>query len=264
MEDEAVGIEIPVGNNGSCEVVYGDEYERLDSRYEEGSELEEQERERIFGTAARVLGQCPSPYGPPAHRTGLALGKVQSGKTMSYIALSALAFDSGYRVVVALVGRTKALAEQNKARFDRELIGIRPSPRIATFHNPDTHHETEIQAVLESDNLVLITLLKTQVRLGKVAEIFFLCGPQPLPGPHNRRRGRPGIAQHEETQGGAVRRPRAYTAVARSPSAPCVCRLHCDAPSEHTDRHHRRALAGVLRAGGAGQGLHWRCHLFRA
>lgn len=172
MEDEAVGIEIPVGNNGSCEVVYGDEYERLDSRYEEGGELEEQERERIFGTAARVLGQCPSPYGPPAHRTGLALGKVQSGKTMSYIALSALAFDSGYRVVVVLAGRTKALAEQNKARFDRELIGIRPSPRIATFHNPDTHHETEIQAVLESDNLVLITLLKTQVRLGKVAEIF--------------------------------------------------------------------------------------------
>jgi hypothetical protein len=172
MKDEAVGIEIPAGDNGLCTVVYGDEYERLSSRYEESGEFEEQERERIFSTAAWVLGQCPNPYGPPARRTGLALGKVQSGKTMSYITLSALAFDSGYRIVIVLAGRTKALAEQNKARFDRELIGIRPAPRIATFHNPDTHRETEIQAVLETDNLVLITLLKTQSRLGKVAEMF--------------------------------------------------------------------------------------------
>ena len=172
MEGETVGIEIPDGNDGMCTVVYGDEYERLSVRYEESGELEEQERERIFGTAARVLGQCPDPYGPPARRTGLALGKVQSGKTMSYITLSALAFDSGYRIVIVLAGRTKALAEQNKARFDRELIGVRNSPRIATFHNPDTHRETEIQAVLETDNLVLITLLKTQSRIAKVAEIF--------------------------------------------------------------------------------------------
>jgi hypothetical protein len=172
MEGDAVGIEIPGGPDELCTVVYGDEYERLSARYEESGEIEEQDRERVFGTAARVLGQCPDPHGPPARRTGLALGKVQSGKTMSYITLSALAFDSGYRVVIVLAGRTKALAEQNKARFDRELIGVRSAPRIATFHNPDTHRETEIQAVLETDNLVLITLLKTQSRIGKIAEMF--------------------------------------------------------------------------------------------
>lgn len=172
--DEAVGIDVSTSPNGLCTVVYGDKYELLSARYEEESRgLEERERERIFGTAGQILGQCPDPYGPPNRRTGLALGKVQSGKTMSYITLAALAFDSGYRVVIVLAGRTRPLADQNKARFDEDLLDGRSVPKIATFHNPNARRdETEIQAVLESDKLVLITLLKNQSRIAEVRDLF--------------------------------------------------------------------------------------------
>jgi hypothetical protein len=174
MDGEAVGIEIPESRDGLCTVVYGDKYELLRARYEEESrDLAEDERDRIFRTAEQVLGQCPDPYGPPARRTGLALGKVQSGKTMSYITLSALAFDSGYRVVIVLAGRTKPLAAQNMGRFEEELIDGRSVPKIATFHNPNAQRdEAEIQSVLESDKLVLITLLKNQSRIAEVRDLF--------------------------------------------------------------------------------------------
>lgn len=172
--DEAVGIDISASTGRSCTVFYGDKYELLSARYEdEGRGLEARERDRIFGTAEQILGQCPDPYGPPASRTGLALGKVQSGKTMSYITLSALAFDSGYRVVIVLAGRTKPLADQNKRRFDEDLLDGRSVPRVATFHNPNARRdEAEIQSVLESGKLVLITLLKNQSRAAEVRDIF--------------------------------------------------------------------------------------------
>lgn len=172
--DEAVGIDMSSDTSGSCTVVYGDKYELLSARYEDDSRLlDSRERDRIFATAEQILGQCPDPHGPPARKTGLALGKVQSGKTMSYITLSALAFDSGYRVVIVLAGRTKPLADQNKGRFDEDLLDGRSVPRVATFHNPNARRdETEIQSVLESGKLVLITLLKNQSRAAEVKAIF--------------------------------------------------------------------------------------------
>lgn len=171
---EAVGIDVSANAGGSCTVVYGEKYELLSARYEEESRLlDTRERDRIFATAEQILGQCPDPHGPPARKTGLALGKVQSGKTMSYITLSALAFDSGYRVVIVLAGRTKPLADQNKGRFDEDLLDGRSVPRVATFHNPNAQRdEAEIQSVLESGKLVLITLLKNQARVAGVKDIF--------------------------------------------------------------------------------------------
>jgi hypothetical protein len=173
MHAEAVGIDIVPGSGRLCSVVLGEEHDLLDRRYaEEGRGISEEDRARIFDTAARILGQCPDPNGPPSRTTGLALGKVQSGKTMSYIALTALAFDSGYRVVIVLAGRTNALAAQNKARFEEDLLRNRSTLKIASYHNPNPTRQHVIQSVLENDGLVLITVLKHQRRIADVHDIF--------------------------------------------------------------------------------------------
>lgn len=173
MEDRAAGFD-PADESGlTCSVALGDEYTRLYSRYGEGGHgLDDSERGRVFGTAAEVLGQCPNPEGPSNSRTGLAIGKVQSGKTLSYIALTALAFDSGYRVVVVLAGRTRTLAQQNSDRIQDDLLGDRPGRKIAAFHNPDAADEPSIRRVLERGRLILITLLKNQQRIGRVRDMF--------------------------------------------------------------------------------------------
>ena len=51
----------------------------------------------------------------------LALGYVQSGKTTSITALAAAAADDGYQVIVALLGSTNLLLDQNKQRLEGSL-----------------------------------------------------------------------------------------------------------------------------------------------
>lgn len=54
--------------------------------------------------------------------TGLVLGYVQSGKTTNIIGLAAAAADAGYRVVIAFLGSTNLLVDQNGKRIRDALI----------------------------------------------------------------------------------------------------------------------------------------------
>lgn len=52
---------------------------------------------------------------------GMLLGKIQSGKTRTFIGVIALAFDSGYDICVVFTKGTKALAEQTYKRLQDEF-----------------------------------------------------------------------------------------------------------------------------------------------
>src|SRR3990172_6859353 len=53
--------------------------------------------------AATILGKCIPPHGgAPDSTTGLVLGYVQSGKTLSFTAVAALARDNGYPMVIVI------------------------------------------------------------------------------------------------------------------------------------------------------------------
>ena len=56
----------------------------------------------------------------------LALGYVQSGKTMSFTGLTALALDNNYKMVVYLAGVTNNLLEQTADRLQKDLIKEHP------------------------------------------------------------------------------------------------------------------------------------------
>ena len=71
-----------------------------------------------------ILAHCNAhdAYNNP-ETTHLVVGYVQSGKTMSFTALSALAKDNGYRLIVYLAGTKKNLVEQTTDRLIKDLIG---------------------------------------------------------------------------------------------------------------------------------------------
>lgn len=73
--------------------------------------------------ARRILANALPPLPVPAQRTGLVVGYVQSGKTVSMTTVSALAFDNGIRVVIAFSGITRTLQGQSWGRFERDLRG---------------------------------------------------------------------------------------------------------------------------------------------
>ncbi len=56
-----------------------------------------------------------------ANRPGILLGKVQSGKTRTFIGVMALCFDNNYDIVVVLTKGTKALAKQTLKRLRNEF-----------------------------------------------------------------------------------------------------------------------------------------------
>ena len=132
--------------------------------------LPEKERTKLWASAEAILNSKVD----LDTRTGLALGYVQSGKTTQMIALTASAFDAGYRVVVALLGSTNLLLDQNENRF-RESLNIdgRNDFRWITMMNPKGKSDkTKIVENLSKDRIILISVLKHALRINNLAEIL--------------------------------------------------------------------------------------------
>ena len=139
----------------------GEEIQRLRSRYQ--GRVDDDEWDDVVQTAASILGQCPNPTDKDRRVTGLALGKVQSGKTLSYTSLIALAIDNGYRLTVVLAGTKNPLLEQNYTRLYNDLEA-RP-PNLTPFRNPIPQDADVIRSVLHGGGHALIVVLKHSKRL---------------------------------------------------------------------------------------------------
>src|SRR4051812_6359628 len=59
---------------------------------------------RLKAEALTILSRCVPPTEAEGEETGLAIGYVQSGKTMSFTTVAALARDNGYRLVIVITG----------------------------------------------------------------------------------------------------------------------------------------------------------------
>ena len=141
--------------------VDGEGIRRLRSRYQE--RVGDDEWDDVVETAASILGRCPTPTDDDRRVTGLALGKVQSGKTLSYTSLIALAIDNGYRVTVVLAGTKNPLLEQNFTRLYNDLEAGRPN--LTPFRNPMAQDAEVIRSVLHGGGHALIVVLKNRKRL---------------------------------------------------------------------------------------------------
>ena len=63
----------------------------------------------------------------------MMLGKIQSGKTRSFIGVISLAFDNGYDLAVVLTKNSNALAKQTTARMKKEFYDFRDDDIIEIF-----------------------------------------------------------------------------------------------------------------------------------
>ncbi len=132
--------------------------------------VEEDEWDSIVSTASKILGQCPRPDATAGRATGLALGKIQSGKTLSYTTLVALAIDNGYRVTVVLAGTKNPLKEQIYARLNHDLAEERPT--VTPFENPAPADFGVVQSVLQTGRHALIVVLKQRMRIDNVTGLL--------------------------------------------------------------------------------------------
>lgn len=132
---------------------------------------------RLLREAVSTLARCTPPAGPQGQETGLIIGYVQSGKTMSFTTVSALARDNGYRLVIVATGLTVNLYQQSRDRLERDLrINERSDRKWLFLANPrDTQHvRHSIAMALEGDDddipglgqqTVLIAVMKNGTHL---------------------------------------------------------------------------------------------------
>ena len=98
-------------------------------------------RRAVRESTIRILRECisPVPDSDEANSTGLVVGYVQSGKTLSFTSVAAAAHDNGFRCVAVIAGSSLNLADQNKDRLAKDLdIGANFRRPWHRAHNPTT------------------------------------------------------------------------------------------------------------------------------
>ena len=82
----------------------------------ESLNITQEGKETIISEASEIFSRCKYP-GDTGSRTNIAVGYVQSGKTMSFTVLSALAADNGVKIIIYLTGTKTNLQLQTYRRL---------------------------------------------------------------------------------------------------------------------------------------------------
>lgn len=145
------------------------EVDRLDTIL--STSIDDDTRVGIWEAAASILDQgLDGDQSAPA--TVLALGYVQSGKTTSITALAALAADRGYQVIVALLGSTNLLLDQNRARLEGSL-GVSSRNDYVWISEPSPATDAagkRLRSYVDMGRTCLVPVLKHAGRISAVAK----------------------------------------------------------------------------------------------
>lgn len=123
-----------------------------------------------------ILARC-NPHDAVSNKetTHLVVGYVQSGKTMSFTGLTALALDNHYRVIVYLAGSKTNLLEQTSKRLKKDLIGKGVNNRdfYKIHKDPKIDDVDQIVGNLYLDGtILLIPILKHYKHINDLTSIF--------------------------------------------------------------------------------------------
>jgi len=136
--------------------------------------LDSDSSERIVSEATNILSKCSPPQLSGESTTGLVLGYVQSGKTLSFTAVAALARDNSYPMIIVITGISNPLLDQSTQRLEQDLR-LQNNRKWRLFRNPKPDDRQSISDVLADwrnnrlpdhrRKTVLITVLKSTSNL---------------------------------------------------------------------------------------------------
>ena len=131
--------------------------------------------DQILQNAAKTLGYCPNPEKDDiCQRTGIVIGKVQSGKTSNFISLTALAFDNGYDIVVVLGGTKKPLVKQNRERIVEYFGDDNDVVVLDTTDYRDQLNEKSIKQFTQiMGKKIIVVALKNTTQIDFIANNMF-------------------------------------------------------------------------------------------
>lgn len=141
-------------------------------------------REEVVQAAAGILSQGQDPRAAEGNRTGLVVGYVQSGKTLSFTTVVALARDNAIPLVIVIAGTSEPLFNQTRDRLSEELCidddDIPPS--WMHISNPELANEGIVsqifrnwrdpEVIQEHPATLLMTVMKQHQRLKNLNDLL--------------------------------------------------------------------------------------------
>ena len=106
----------------------------------------------IIEEARRVLRRCVGPDSRQSQDVGLVTGYVQSGKTLNFTTVCALARDNGFPLIIVRTGTSTNLLDQSNNRLQRDLRLLTRPDRKWLHVAIDTRSQLPSQRI--SDTLV--------------------------------------------------------------------------------------------------------------
>lgn len=143
--------------------------------------------EKVLNESVEIIARCVPPSARDEQRTGIVIGYVQSGKTLSFTAVTALARDNGYRLVIVLAGTKTNLLDQNEDRLTGDLGILEERGKFwRTLLNPKAPRDVEsIRSALsmwdrypdrkERCRTLLVVVMKNAARLDALRELLSGC-----------------------------------------------------------------------------------------
>lgn len=136
---------------------------------------------RVLDETYRIMQVCGNPNSDSNSETGIVIGYVQSGKTLSFTTLTALARDNNYQIVIVIAGTSISLVNQSTNRLRVDLrLNTRYDRKWTLLQNPSTREDREtIETTLEQwadptfsndrCRTILITVMKHGSHLSSLA-----------------------------------------------------------------------------------------------
>lgn len=100
---------------------------------------------------------------------GMLLGKVQSGKTRTFISILALAFDNDFDIAIVLSKNSRALIEQTAKRLSSEFRMFIDDGELEIY---DIMHAPEAFGAFELDSKLIFVAKKQSDNLRRLIELF--------------------------------------------------------------------------------------------
>ena len=168
--------------------------DRLEETLKNKKNLPDGERQTIERQTVSILGMCLPPTVATGQATGLVLGYVQSGKTLSFTCLTALASDNRFPLVIVITGTSRLLFQQSVQRLREDLRIDNPAShawRWQFFQNPNLRQNDRdrIRAVLAEwqeprvteKQTCLIAVMKHHQRLNNLVDLLQTLNLQAIP-----------------------------------------------------------------------------------
>lgn len=115
-------------------------------------------------TVAELLTTATTSENP-----GMLLGKVQSGKTRTFISILALAFDNGFDIAIVLSKNSKALIEQTAKRLNTEFKAFTDEGELEIY---DIMHAPSSFGAFELDGKLIFVAKKQSDNLRRLIDLF--------------------------------------------------------------------------------------------